>query len=175
MNTLELEKILTHLIPPCLCNFLGVFARDTIPHLDDSLTYPLCFVSNTHTREKPGEHWVAFFYVSSNFLEFFDSYGLHPSLYDFTNFSPQLFKEKTLQSLDSNVCGQYCIFFLYHRSRGKSLKEIIRPFSSHDHSSNDKSLVRRLSKYLSFPIHCTPTDSCQSSVKPKCTSLCCHK
>ena len=104
MNNLQLEEILTRLLPRCQVNFLGVFALDTIPDLN-SLSTPFCFVSNTHPSSKPGEHWVAFF-NSTNSLEFFDSYGLPPSIYGFT-LHPNSQSHQTLQSLESNVCGQY--------------------------------------------------------------------
>ena len=161
MNTLEIQKILTNVLPTCRVNFLGVFAQDTIPDIN-SQPSPLCFVSNTHPSNKPGEHWVAFFYENSH-LEFFDSYGLSPSMYDFKFQIPMRMNHQTLQSLDSNVCGHYCIFYLYHRSRGKSLSQIVSSFSTRDLSWNDNSVTRFLSKLLPSPPCSKSSCACSQS------------
>ena len=51
--------------------FLGVFARDKLP----SLKKNCCLVLNTHTHEKPGEHWLAIYVDENGFGEFFDSFA----------------------------------------------------------------------------------------------------
>ena len=164
MNTHQIEQILTTLLPN---NFIGVFAQDRIPNIDSALHFPLSFVSNTHPSTKPGEHWVAFYYTSPDTLEFFDSYGLHPSIYGFTD-TPSHINHKTLQSLDSNVCGQYCIYYLYHRSRGKTMSKILSSFST-DQAWNDKSVARFVSKH--FPTRsCISCTCCQSCIKRKLCS-----
>jgi hypothetical protein len=46
------------------------------------------------------------------------------------------FNKRKLQSAWSDVCGQYCIFYLSHRARGFSLSRIVHLFNS-DTISND--------------------------------------
>ena len=160
MNTNQIHQVLSKLIPKRV-NFLGVFAQNQIPLIDSSFSFPLCFVSNTHPSSKPGEHWVAFYYDSPSSLEFFDSYGLHPSIYGF-NHKPLRMNHHSLQSIDSDVCGQYCIFYLYHRSRGKSLSQIFHSFSS-DQAWNDNSVARFVSKHC--PCNCLRSSCSQFCLK----------
>ena len=163
MNTDQLNFILKEILNANKVNFLGVFAQDQVPLVDSSFSFPLCFVSNTHPSSKPGEHWVAFYYLSPSSAEFFDSYGMHPSLYGFS-LAPMHMNHRSLQSLSSNVCGQYCIYYLYHRSRGKTLAQIVSSFSSHDQAWNDNSVARFVCKH--FPRHHTnQSHSFQSCLK----------
>ena len=151
MNTGELEQIICRSVILPKVKFLGVFPQDhtqfLVAHTLEAHTFPICFVSNTHPSTRVGEHWVAFYYSNENSAEFFDSYGLHPSLYEF-HFTPRTWNTHSLQQLNSNVCGHYCIYFLYHRIRNKTLPEIVAPFSSQDLAWNDKQVVDFLSHLL---------------------------
>lgn len=145
MNTFELDRILNKFLPRTQVKYLGVFPRDYSRTLLssnlDKHSFPLCFVSNTHPSSKPGQHWVAFYLSSTHCIEFFDSYGLTPSTYDFY-ITPSASNPYTLQQLDSNVCAHYCIFYLYHRCRGKSMSQIVSSFSHEDLAWNDSSVSR---------------------------------
>lgn len=150
MNTDQLERIISsQVIKSRKVKFLGVFPHDHTQFLVANTlaahTFPICFLSNTQPSTKSGEHWVAFYYSSEHSPEFFDSYGLHPSVYEF-NFTPKIYNKRCLQKLDSNVCGQYCVYFLYQRVRGKSLQEIVAPFSLDDRSWNDSQVARFISR-----------------------------
>ena len=74
--------------------------------------------------------------------EFFDSYGLPPSNYSrtFTSFlnnnSSWIFNTVTLQSVNSKVCGNYCLYFALFRSRQVNMSTIVNRFSSNK-SRND--------------------------------------
>ena len=90
-------------------------------------------MANTDPSNKPGTHWVAFYFPSEEKGEFFDSYGHPPEYYSFKNFLDThshewSFNNRKLQSAWSEVCGQYCIFYLSHRVRGHSLKKIVQLF-----------------------------------------------
>ena len=107
-------------------DFLGVFPFDYFPldrFIPDHTTNSsprtaLCAIVNTDPSTEPGSHWVAFFSGDLGSLEFFDSYAMHPSAYEFC--IPSRTKLCTgntcLQSLTSNVCGYYCLLYLYLRS-----------------------------------------------------------
>lgn len=154
MNTIDLERIITHNCLTPRVKFLGVFPRDhtkfLVAHTLDAHTFPLCFVSNTKPSTSRGEHWVAFYYTSEHSAEFFDSYGLHPSLYDFhlqPIHSSIVWNQRCLQQLNSNVCGQYCIYYLYQRIRAhKSLRECVSSFSLNDRAWNDSSVSHFVSR-----------------------------
>ena len=45
------------------------------------------------------------------------------------NSNYMIMNNKVLQSLDSSVCGEYCIYYLIHRCRGFSMQTIVNHFS----------------------------------------------
>ena len=112
---------------------IGVFAADEIPRRFQSLPYG--FIVNTDPQQLPGKHWIACYVNSNKILETFDSYGLSPgTLSPFIDhfmdtFERTLVSTKRLQSSDTNVCGQYCLFYLMCRCRGYSMKDITDLFS----------------------------------------------
>ncbi|KAG8226750.1 hypothetical protein J437_LFUL004401 [Ladona fulva] len=53
----------------------GVYAADTLPiHAQR----PCAFIANTDPKNKPDEHWVAFFIDGNGVCEYFDSFGRPP-------------------------------------------------------------------------------------------------
>ena len=118
MNTLQLKRALEH-NPSTKKIFGGVFAADELPKTFD--TFPYGFVANTDPSTEPGTHWVAFYFPSRDKGEFFDSYGYPPEHYGLESYDIETWNKYKLQSSWSNVCGQYCIFYLYHKSRGYNL------------------------------------------------------
>lgn len=123
MNGQDIDKILHILLRHPNLKFLGVFSSDEIPN---PTTYPSCCVINLDPRYLPGSHWVAVYFSSPNLIEFFDSYGNAPSIYNLPlPKTPHiLFNPYPLQKINSKVCGHYCIFYLYHRAKGSSLQKI---------------------------------------------------
>lgn len=118
MNTAELDCILSRALHGSGCHFLGVYAADHAPtRLAD---YPCAYVVNTDPATMPGQHWVAFYAQSPHHLEFFDSYGRHPTAYAYIrlprNAAPFLkYNKHSFQSRRSVVCGHYCVFYLVKR------------------------------------------------------------
>lgn len=112
--------------------FLDVYASDQLPEWIEH--YPACFICNVDSSAKPGSHWLAFYLPSKNHVEFFDSYGNHPHFFqgpisDFVSRYPRIeYNPLMLQSNVTTVCGQYCIYYLYSRCRGKSLQNILSHF-----------------------------------------------
>ena len=123
--------------------FCGVFPSDKLPQTIDK--YPYGFVANTDPSNKPGTHWVAFYFSSEHKGEFFDSCGEPPDYYSnsFRNFLDKHsiewdFNKRTLQSIWSDVCGQYCLFYLCQRARGHSLSKILDFFNNNTLSNGAK-------------------------------------
>lgn len=115
--------------------FCGVFPSDKLPQTIDR--YPCGFVANIDPSSESGTHWVAFYFPSEQKGEFFDSYGQPPHHYRdaFEHFLNKHtlaweFNTRKLQSIWSDVCGQYCIFYLSHRARGQSINKIVQLFSN---------------------------------------------
>ena len=119
MNTDEINWILSRNVGH---KFLGVFSADQFPELRN---FPCCYVINTDPAHLPGKHWVAYYHSSPNSHEFFDSYGQHPSSYLLSSYSNLTYNQKLLQSFTSNVCGQFCIYYLYRRCHFTSLSRIV--------------------------------------------------
>lgn len=127
-------------------DFLGVFPFDLFPletFLETSPSRAMCCIVNSDPSNKPGTHWIAFFMDKANqirnnipILEFFDSYGLPPSAYSFKPISPTvctvISNKYTLQSYSSNVCGHYCLMYLYLRTL-ISYSSNIQSLEAHSH------------------------------------------
>ena len=110
-HAIQQDQIMSHI-------FLGVFPRDMIPKHTDTGS----IIANTDTSSEAGAHWVAM-YRQDNVCEFFDSYG-RPFKNKFLG-TKYVYNRIKLQSDYSPVCGQYCLYFLYFRSRNCSMDEII--------------------------------------------------
>ncbi len=116
-NCLKADEIIAN-----LC--LGVFAADKVPKI------PIGFglIMNTHPTGKPGEHWLAL-YNNGKTKELFDSYGRKHGKY-----VPAM--PVRLQGTFSSTCGQYCLFYLYHRLRGYNNVDIYS-FFGYNYLNND--------------------------------------
>ena len=131
MNSSQIHKILSR-DPVSSRYFGGVFPSVKIPVIQK---YPSALVLNSDKHDEKGSHWVAVFIEDQENLEFFDSFGLPPQTYgeDISRFVknyPRIHWNKTtLQSLTSNVCGQYCIFFIVKRCHGLCMKSIVSVLS----------------------------------------------
>ena len=66
--------------------FQGVYPSDKLPASVSQ--YPALYIANVDTSDKPGSHWVAFYFTKEQEGEFFDSYGAPSSKYSgtFTTF-----------------------------------------------------------------------------------------
>lgn len=124
MDTTTINRILRS-EPSTRHQYSGCFPSDALrlPH-----SYPSAVVANLDPMDRPGSHWVALYMRSPTRVDYFDSYGL-PPIGDIGRFLAN-FKERTtnnciIQSVNSRVCGHYCIFFLTSRCRGLSYERII--------------------------------------------------
>lgn len=137
MNTQQINLVAS--IDPCLRReFVGVFASDKLPN-DLPQQPEVSIVCNTDPSWQAGRHWVAV-HLAGETGEFFDSYGLPPTgvFEDFMNKQAcqWVYSNKRLQGGFSTVCGQYCIFYLWHKCRGFSISDILGMFKD-DYHTND--------------------------------------
>ncbi len=149
MNGEELDMCLKKAIGP---RYVGVYAADEIQPIlngDNANASSFCFVANTHSSNEPGEHWVAFYVISNDTLEFFDSYGQHPLVYfphlhfiSSSNYPFTLhYNNQKLQKSNSSVCGHYCLYYLYLRVlMHKSLIAIVKSLSAFQNPHPDQSV-----------------------------------
>jgi hypothetical protein len=122
MNTAQITHALEQ-DPVTSKKFCGVLPSDKLPQTIDR--YPCGFVANTDPSSEPGTHWVAFHFPWEEKGEFLDSYGHARQYYrksfgDFLKSRAWDFNRHKLQSAWSDVCGQYCLFYLSHRAGGSS-------------------------------------------------------
>ena len=109
--------------------FDGIYSSDTLKEIKER---PDLIICNTDPSNKPGEHWVLFFF-NQNSVDFFDSLGRDIKYYgsvflDFianfdTNYKQCL---KRTQPVKSYLCGQYCLYYAYAKCNGFSMEEIIQ-------------------------------------------------
>lgn len=104
--------------------YLGCYPADKIPLTN---RVPVSIVVNEDEADKPGTHWVAIFIKSKEHVYYFDSYASLPNV----NIASYLdrFQGITLnpvpfQSLQSEVCAHYALFFVYMASAGRSMTTI---------------------------------------------------
>lgn len=119
----------------------GAYARDTFPQ------GPLvagAYVINTDVSSGAGEHWVS---VSKSGegdesrVDFFDSLGRPPSFYGmrFNERNAILFNDVRVQAPSTKTCALYCLFFLFWKSSGATMEEIISSFSA-DTAKNEEAM-----------------------------------
>ena len=146
MNSLQIQLALRHIN----ASTVGVFPADKIPII---LERPCAIVANTDDSKKPGAHWVAMYVDSEGRGTFFDSYGLPPMVPQHIdrlrrNCTVYEWNIQQLQSINSIVCGEYCIDFLFYMSRGFELNMFCSLFSN-DSRKNDslsKKLFNKITK-----------------------------
>ncbi len=128
----------------------GVFARDTVPSRVDNL--PICYIVNTDPISKPGKHWYAVFFYEDGSRECFDSYGRTPSKSGYS------YNSVRIQGPLSSTCGQYCLYYLCHKVRGKNMKQIVNDFSQ-DYVLNDLCVTEYVNR--NFDLNTVTYDTCQ--------------
>jgi len=163
MNTYQLQCAI-NCDPQMKRKIVGVYAADKIPH---TLQNQSGFIANTDPHQQHGRHWIAFFNANEE-LECFDSYGLSPDKYShsfkslMSNFSKLKVNTKRIQSSDTVVCGQYCLFYLMCKTRGYTLEQIVNIFNNNYHF-NDQFVYN----FIDERFHCCMSYS--SNVYQICT------
>lgn len=121
-------------------HFLGVFAADKIPleRMKNLQTFSL--IANTDPSNLPGQHWVAFMRKNGNDF-FFDSYGMKPSSHfpPWRHFDGWSHNTMDLQQDESDVCGDYCIFFflIFSSLQNPSFNKAFKCFDVENKQEND--------------------------------------
>ena len=168
MNTAQLMCIL-NCDNALKCIEKNVLAADQLPKMQLH-RFPCAYIVNTDPSNMRGKHWVAFYFNENKNGEFFDSYGHSPGHYNRTfldflqrNGRKYLYNHKMLQSVHSELCGQFCIFYLMHKVRGYSMQEIISRLSF---EYNDNYVYEFINGafYMCFSssVYCTVKQICQS-------------
>jgi hypothetical protein len=110
--------------------FYGVYPIDMLPNIN---FIPASLVLNTDPSYLPGAHWIAVYIDRNRECFFFDSFGYHPSIYKVEKYLRTIstsitYNKSQIQSLASETCGLYCIYFIILMSRGFDFNYIIDVF-----------------------------------------------
>ena len=142
MNMLQIECLLKKDLKSKVI-FKKVCALDQL----EKPTFPSAYVINSDPSSEPGEHWVAVYFDKCGRGEYFDSYGLPPTLVGFESYmdayslSGWIYNRKTLQAYFSSFCGHYCVYFILFRCRSVPLDVIVSDFTS-NLTENDRFISR---------------------------------
>jgi hypothetical protein len=120
---------------------MGCFPCDVIPSY--IVKKPFSIIINTDNSANPGSHWVSAFSVDGKTLHYFDSLNLNPNenIQNFLNKFEKIERNnRPFQSILSNVCGIYCVMFIYFMSKGVSFDTFIRNISS----------IKRCDQYIMY-------------------------
>ena len=119
-----------------------VIAVDQLPRSIQH--YPMGYIVNTDESHLPGKHWIALWFESPTYGEFFDSFGNEPAFYhnDFKEIlrlsvRNYIYNDVVLQSSDSNTCGMYAVLYIILKAKGYSLRNIQQLFTT-DKRWNDQ-------------------------------------
>ena len=155
MNTLQLKEAVEQ-DKSAQQQFRGVFPSDLLP--EEVTEYPSVYIANVDPSSKAGSHWVAFYFTKDKKGEFFDSYGQSPELYTDIfkdvlqdNSQEWTLNRRELKSMNSRVCGQYCVFYVILRCRGNSMEAVVRRFSNNK-QLNDGFVDEFVNKYFPFSL-----------------------
>ena len=105
------------------------------------------YVINLNEYENTGTHWVALF-VKTNEAIYFDSFGIEHIPKEIEHaisnkeIKASIFR---LQTYDSIMCGYYCIEFINHMLKSKTLLDYTNLFSPNDFKKNDQ-IIKRIFK-----------------------------
>ena len=99
-------------------NFGGTYSIDCLPqHIDKNSA----IIINTHSKNLPGEHWIAV-YRKGQYYYIFDPLGFYyPSkiishFYERGNVNCN---KIPFQPLNSKICGELCIYWIVNQMRSK--------------------------------------------------------
>lgn len=152
MNTQQIQQVLEKLTGRLKCHFLGVFAADHIP--TNPTRTPACLVANVDEHDKPGFHWIAIYFTDPNTVEYFDPFGVQFYYDKFAHhFAPltlNVVSTHSIQDIDSAVCGQHCIYYLYLRSLGHSPSRILSHYLANP-KFNDRMVKLFVKRYFRPP------------------------
>ena len=140
MNNFEIDEIMSKLGLESV--YGGIYPCDLLP-MDLCKRCNYGIICNQSNSQSYGTHWVAIFMPKQGSLEFFNSYGIPPKNEYFLKFIEKdniyyCYNSVQIQDYNSDVCGQYCIFFLICRFLGIKFDQFINIFDKKNLEQNDQ-------------------------------------
>ncbi len=122
--------------------FGGVYPADKLPTIVRHR--PRIYIANTDPSSEPGKHWVSLYFPRNGPSEFFDSLGHSPRYYGWrferallNEGRGYLFNGLRIQQEGTITCGQFCLYYAFHRCRGESMDKIVKRFHRHNLRLNE--------------------------------------
>ena len=111
------------------------------------------------------------YFTAPGISEFFDSYGFPPEVYGMEDYilrNVTMHNDLPLQGITSDVCGDYCLFYLLHRARNKELNTIASKFRIHDSHWNDAQVAQFVHKHARTLRQVKHSTTIQSDANQSC-------
>ena len=149
MNNREITALLTRDLRARRV-FRGVFPRDKLPEYVNGAS---AYIINTDHSRGPGKHWVCVWFDGQGGGEYFDSFGVPPTLEPILRFIKRnltgrfSYNTRLFQNLLSSACGLYVMYYVLMKSRGARLSRVQQVFHTHCLRTNDirvRSLVKNM-------------------------------
>ena len=144
MNTEQLKGMLNRY--KCLRNTLiDITAINTLPK-DVPSIYPQLYIVNTDPLPNPGKHWVCVILYNYDKADYFDSLGRTAEYYGDDlqnslqrNSQNHSFMQRRLQSVKSDVCGIYVVYFaVMSLCLYVPMRDVFDGFHANDFEQNDR-------------------------------------
>jgi hypothetical protein len=114
LNNIDIQEICAMLGIP----LQGVYSKDELINVEPEPNK--CYIINLEDSTGGGTHWVTVV-INNNYVSYFDSFGVRASD-DVKEFisrfvknqgTQTIYSTQQIQSVDSVLCGYYCIYFCY--------------------------------------------------------------
>ena len=136
------------------------------------------FIVNTDPDGEPGKHWIAL-WTDGEYCELFDSYAIPLKSYETVEPLLQWLRSQykqcfansmSVQSLTSQTCGIYALFYLMTKSEGSRIEDFLSMFDEKDLVLNDKTVTDLFSDLIVRDgewkrVCCKPYRQCNKSVE----------
>lgn len=149
LSTAHINEILYN-SPIAREKFIGTFASCQFGRIPEKRVYG--FITNDQNHLLPGGHWNGW-WVEDDVVTFFDSFARSPLEFGhdyehiLRHFKSFKYTSKHLQSLDSVVCGYYCIHFILLLSSGFSVKCFLNEYTQNT-NENDLFVVKVINSLI---------------------------
>ena len=132
--------------------YIGTFPACLFPIINSKKA---TFITNTDEHDNSGEHWNAWVVVD-DCLTFFDSFGRSPlditlpkQYHDFAKtFKKYKYVKYRVQDWSSNMCGYFCVHFIYILSCNLEIKHFLADYTT-NFENNDQVVIRFYSSIYS--------------------------
>lgn len=111
--------------------YCGTFSRTNLPKTIEKKGY----IVNLDSAENSGTHWLSISNIDPNVCYYFDSYGIVEIPIEIKKFmktsnKPIICNHIDLQAINTESCGEFCIFALNCMMKGQSIDDVVSYFTS---------------------------------------------